>query len=148
MLCKHLNHNLKKKKPNDYYSEIITVSMHRGSLSLTHATLLKSLNLLQTILTSSRGLSVSSSGTVVVAVALSLAVAADAGDMVITTTQRSVVHGSPDGMGAFQSRVRHKHAANSSAHHPQETSAAGTQTERLKGCCIPSLFQVGTLRIV
>lgn len=127
MLCKHLNQNLKKKKkPNDYYREIITVSMHKGSLSLKHATLLKSLNLLQTILTSSRGLSVSSSGTVVVAVALSLAVAADAGDMVITTTQRPVVHGSPDGMGAFQSRVRHKHAANSSAHHPQETSAAGT----------------------
>lgn len=138
----------KKKKPNDYYREIITVSMHKGSLSLKHATLLKSLNLLQTILTSSRGLSVSSSGTVVVAVALSLAVAADAGDMVITTTQRPVVHGSPDGMGAFQSRVRHKHAANSSAHHPQETSAAGTQTEGLKGCCIPSLFQVGTLRMV
>lgn len=136
----------KKKKPNDYYREIITVSMHKGSLSLKHATLLKSLNLLQTILTSSRGLSVSSSGTVVVA--LSLAVAADAGDMVITTTQRPVVHGSPDGMGAFQSRVRHKHAANSSAHHPQETSAAGTQTEGLKGCCIPSLFQVGTLRMV
>lgn len=74
--------------------------MHKGSLSLKHATLLKSLNLLQTILTSSRGLSVSSSGTV--AVALSLAVAADAGDMVITTTQRPVVHGSPDGMdGGF-----------------------------------------------
>lgn len=121
--------------------------MHKGSLSLKHATLLKSLNLLQTILTSSRGLSVSSSGTMVVAVALSLAVAADAGDMVITT-QRPVVHGSPDGMGAFQSRVRHKHAANSSAHYPQETSAAGTQTEGLKGCCIPSLFQVGTLRMV
>lgn len=137
----------KKKKPNDYYREIITVSMHKGSLSLKHATLLKSLNLLQTILTSSRGLSVSSSGTVVVAVALSLAVAADAGDMVITTTQRPVVHGSPDGM-LSKSRVRHKHAANSSAHHPQETSAAGTQTEGLKGCCIPSLFQVGTLRMV
>jgi len=64
------------------------------------------------VLTSSLGLLASSSGTV--AVLLSLVVAADAGDMMITAWISF-------GMGIFQSGVRHKHPAKPFAHHPKET---------------------------
>lgn len=96
------------------------------------------------MLTSSLGLSDSSSGTVVV-VLLSLAVAADAGDMVKRV--QKPVHGSPLGMGGFQSRVRQKHAEDHPAHHPKQTSPEGARTQTLRGGCIlsPATFQVGRL---
>ncbi len=88
----------------------------------------------QCVLTSSRGLSDSSSGTVVVL--LSLAVAADAGD--IMTAVQKPGHGSPNGMGVFQIGVKHKDSENLFAHHPKESSPAGAQVETLKRCIIPA----------
>lgn len=63
-------------------------------------------------------------------VLLSLAVAADAGDMM--TTVQKPGHGSPAGMGGFQIRVKHKDTEKPSAHHPEETSPNGAQMKTLK----------------
>lgn len=59
-------------------------------------------------------------------VLLSLAVAADAGDMMTTVPKAG------HGIGVFQFRVKHKDTGNLSAHHPGETGPDGAQMETLK----------------
>lgn len=93
------------------------------------------LRAVNSVLTSSRGLSNSSSG--MVAVLLSLAVAADAGDMMATAVPRA-----RHGIGVFQGRVTHKRTGNLSAHHPEGTSPDAAVVEPLgTAAIIPASFR-------